>query len=269
MSATATKEKGKKPAWRMSGAQQATYRTKLWPAAAAALGCAPGDDERRRAVLKQLTGKESTTELSNLQVTVLFRGLEAIARGGEDVSANLALVQAEEEAANKEAGQRADVRGLILNEGFTDAYIASVAAQHLRREGASEWRKLSTPALWKTLYTLRARRREQKRNDPGADRAPRQIVVPYHQRAQTLRHERYMTALRAAVPSGRLEEITGEAELELVEGIQDSGVLVCDCRTCETRRLGDPPSAVWEKRAESAESVDYTGSDDPQVEAPF
>lgn len=239
-----------KDVWQMSKAQQARYRTELWPAAAKALGCSAKDEERRRAVLEELTGKTSTKELSNREVTVLFRGLEAIAAGGTNIAANIALETARREANDPASGERADVRGLIVSLGFAEAYIMEVAKAHLRRSGATGWRALPTNSLWKILYTLRARRREQRRQDPADPAPPTRVVEPYHQRDETKWHERFMTALRAAVPSGRLEEITPELEFELLEGIEMSGVWICDCASCQLRRGGELGNQAAEKRAQ-------------------
>lgn len=237
--------------FRMSRAQQVRYRKTLWPAAAAALGVGVADEDARRDQLERILGNgiRSTTELvNNNQVTLLFRALEAIAAGGEDVEANMAALQAEREVTDPVQRELADLRGLIVSVAFADEYVAKVAEGHLRREGLDEWRQLPADALRKVLFTLRTRRREQLRKDPAVKRPPARLVTPYDKREDTPAHLKFMRALRAAVPSGRLEEITPALELQLLGGIKDRGVEVCECPTCVARRAGDPGNHAAELR---------------------
>lgn len=63
----------------MNTPQRKRYFTDLWPAACAAQGWDPKDDQRRHAVTLYATGMESTTGLQEHQVTALFTYLAHLA----------------------------------------------------------------------------------------------------------------------------------------------------------------------------------------------
>lgn len=262
---TATIETPKKMGSALSAEQRRLYFSTLWPRACKAQGWNPRDEDRRRAVTHQLIGKFSTTGISQLQITVLFRGLELFA--DEENIAKIAALKAAQDAVEfPEIGEHVKICGMIEAFGCGDAYLDKVALPHLRREGKSEWRKLDTGTLWKVFYALIVRTRK-KEKDAAIERArtgkPLTVKVgnelipvretihdqprkgPWHERPETAVHETYMKALRGAFV-GRLEEITPEIELDLLNGID---VRMCECKTCERRRKGDPGNAAAEKRA--------------------
>ncbi len=141
----------------MTRNQQIHYRATLWPAACKAQKWDPKDDEKRREVIQEVTGQDSTAKLNNKQVDRLFTRLRWLANPQDF---DLAYADANPELADAEKSrerilwriERAAEKG-----GFSEAYLAEAAAYKVRHHRVTSWRDLPDSELVNFSKTIHAR----------------------------------------------------------------------------------------------------------------
>ncbi len=148
----------------MNDNQRSHYFGKLWPAVCIAHGWySLGSTEReckRRAVTLKATGKDSTKDLTEWEITKLFNYLKLLA---DDTNINAAMPVANLEIA-RDSDERRRLIFAMLDCEFTVFYIQKVADGYCRQERVDDWRKLSTTTLRRLVITIkeRARARDKK-----------------------------------------------------------------------------------------------------------
>lgn len=173
----------------MNASQRKTYFGILWPAACKAQGWLVKDDDRRREVTMQATGKDSTSSLTEAQITLLFNRLKQLA---DPADFDLAYADANPEIALEEH-KRGQIIWRIENStakaGLTEAWLVEISAAKCATHDVKHWRQLPTVELVKLSMTVESRtsdaaqaRRAQK-NPPRAaalqDTCIEGVVMPF------------------------------------------------------------------------------------------
>lgn len=146
----------------MTASQRRTYFATLWPAACKAQGWHVKDDERRRDVTHAATGQDSTSKLTQDQITLLFNKLKWLAdphnfdKAFADANPELAL------ADHKRANVIWRIDQAAQAKGFNEAYIAKVAEHKCRAHNVRTWRDLPIQELVNLSKTISARKGSKK-----------------------------------------------------------------------------------------------------------
>lgn len=154
----------------MNARQRSTYFGTLWPAACAAQGWNPKDEDRRRDVTMEATGKDSTSRLTEAQITLLFNHLKQLANP-EDF--DLAYLTANPEIALEE-----HKRGQVIwriehttaQAGLKEEWLVQISAAKCAANGVKQWRQLPTVELVKLSMTVESRTDEASRARRAAAR---------------------------------------------------------------------------------------------------
>jgi len=145
----------------MNGKQRSHYFGKLWPAACDAQGWNPKDEDRRRDVTMEATGKDSTSRLTEAQVTLLFNHLKQLANPADF---DLAYLTANPEIALEEH-KRGQIIWRIENEtakaGLKEEWLEEISAPKCAENGVKQWRQLTTVELLKLSMTVESRTSEE------------------------------------------------------------------------------------------------------------
>jgi len=146
----------------MSPSQRKTYFARLWPDACKAQGWNPKDEERRRDVTHAATGQESTSKLSQKQITLLFNKLAWLAdpnnfeKAFADANPEIAL-------ADHQRGQVIWRIEKAANEkGFNSVYLDKAAEHKCRVHNARSWSELPIQELINFSKTISARQGNKK-----------------------------------------------------------------------------------------------------------
>lgn len=141
----------------MTPDQRKLYRGKLWPEACAKKGWNVKDEDRRRDATMEATGQDSTTGLSQDQITLLFNHLKQLANP-EDF--DLAYVTANPEIALEE-NKRARIIWRIEHEtataGLQEEWLVEISASKCAAHNVKQWRQLPTVELVKLSMTVETR----------------------------------------------------------------------------------------------------------------
>jgi hypothetical protein len=141
----------------MTASQRKTYFGTLWPAACKAQGWNPKDEDRRRDATMQATGQDSTSRLSQDQITLLFNHLKQLANP-EDF--DLAYVTANPEIALEEHRRSQiiwRVEHTAAKAGLNDAWLEQASAAKCSAHNVRCWRQLPTVELLKFSMTVSSR----------------------------------------------------------------------------------------------------------------
>ncbi len=141
----------------MNASQRSTYFGRLWPEACAAQKWNPKDEERRRDVTHAATGKESTSKLTEAQITLLFNKLKWLAdpNNFEKALADANPTQALEEHKREQIIWR--IEHTAAKKGFNEAWLAKASAGKCTRHNVKSWRQLPTVELVKFSMTVDSR----------------------------------------------------------------------------------------------------------------
>jgi hypothetical protein len=138
----------------MTASQRSTYFGTLWPAACASQKWNPKDDERRKDVTFSATSKESTSKLTQDEITRLFNKLKWLA---DPTNFDLALADADPEAA-LQANKRKQVIFRITEAAkekrFDEAYLIKAAEHKCRAHNVTTWRELPIGEIIKFSMTI-------------------------------------------------------------------------------------------------------------------
>lgn len=138
--------------------QRNLYFGRLWPEACAAQGWKRSDQMQRKRVTFAATGEESTTDLDEDQITLLFIKLRWLA---DPANFDKALADSDPAAALAENKRKNIIwrieKAAALIPGDAEADLAKMAAGKCAAHGVSEWRKLPTPELLRFAFTVSAR----------------------------------------------------------------------------------------------------------------
>ena len=145
----------------MTPRQRSTYFGTLWPAACEAQGWNPKDEDRRRDVTMEATGKASTSSLTEAQITLLFNHLKQLANPADF---DLAYLTANPEIALEEH-KRGQIIWRIENEtakaGLKEEWLEQISAAKCEQNGVKQWRQLPTVELLKFSMTVESRTSEE------------------------------------------------------------------------------------------------------------
>lgn len=146
----------------MTASQRRTYFATLWPAACQAQGWNAKDEERRRDITFSATGKESTSKLTQEQITLLFNKLKWLA---DPTNFDLAMADANPELALADH-QRTQVIWRIektaADKGFNSVYLDKAAEHKCRVHNARSWRELPIQELINFSKTMASRQGSKK-----------------------------------------------------------------------------------------------------------
>lgn len=160
----------------MSPLQRKTYFGSLWPSACAVQGWNPKDEDRRRDVTMQATGKDSTSRLTQAQITLLFNHLKQLANPADF---DLAYVTANPEIALEEH-KRGQIIWRIENEtakaGLKEAWLEEISAAKCAEHEVKHWRQLPTIELLKLSMTVETRTSEEVKARRASKRPAAQPV---------------------------------------------------------------------------------------------
>lgn len=136
----------------MTPRQRSTYFGSLWPAACAVQRWNAKDEHQRKRVTFAATGEESTSDLNQDQITLLFAKLEWLA---DPQNFGAALADSDPVAA-LEANKRKQLIWRIEKDaakvpGNPVKWLAEIASD---RHGTSDWQKLPTPELLRFSFTV-------------------------------------------------------------------------------------------------------------------
>lgn len=144
----------------MSPLQRKTYFGTLWPAACAKQGWNPKDEDRRRDVTMEATGTDSTSRLSQPQITLLFNHLKQLA-DPEDF--DLAYMTANPDIALEEH-KRGNIiwriEHTVAQAGLTESWLVETSEAKCQAHGVKHWRQLPTVELTKLSMTVETRTSE-------------------------------------------------------------------------------------------------------------
>lgn len=143
----------------MTRKQQIHYRATLWPAACQAQGWDPKDDEKRREIIQEATGQDSTSKLNNKQVDALFRKLKWLA---DPANFDLAYADANPDIADEQKDLERIIWRIMDSAekgGFSEAYLAECAAYKVHHHRVTHWRDLPRDELINFSKTITARAR--------------------------------------------------------------------------------------------------------------
>lgn len=150
----------------MTPSQRSTYFGTLWPAACKAQGWNPKDEERRRDVTHAATGKESTSKLTQEQITLLFNKLKWLA---DPTNFDLAMADANPElalAANKRNNVIWRIEQAAAGQSLNETYLAKVAENKCTAHHVKSWRELPLQELVNFSRTIAARAGRKKQAAP-------------------------------------------------------------------------------------------------------
>lgn len=146
----------------MTTSQRRTYFARLWPDACQAQGWNPKDEERRRDVTHAATGQESTSKLTQKQITLLFNKLAWLAdpnnfeKAFADANPEIALADHQRTQViwriEKTAGEK----------GFNSVYLDKAAEHKCRVHNARSWSELPIEELINFSKTISARQGNKK-----------------------------------------------------------------------------------------------------------
>lgn len=126
----------------MNAKQRSTYFGRLWPDACQAQKWNVKDEERRKDVTFAATGEESTSKLSEEQITLLFNKLKWLA---DPTNFDKAYKDANPEIALKDH-KREQVIWRILDTAtkkhFNEAWLEVAAAHKCAKHRCKSWREL-------------------------------------------------------------------------------------------------------------------------------
>jgi hypothetical protein len=173
----------------MNSAQRKTYFGTLWPAACKAQGWLVKDEDRRREVTMQATGKDSTSSLTQAQITLLFNRLKQLA---DPSDFDLAYADANPEIALEEH-KRGQIIWRIENStakaGLTESWLVEISAWKCETHDVKHWSQLPTVELVKLSMTVESRTsdevkaRRAKKQQPRAasvqDTCTKGVVMPF------------------------------------------------------------------------------------------
>ena len=141
----------------MSPLQRKTYFGTLWPSACQAQNWNPKDEDRRRDVTMAATGKDSTSRLTQAQITLLFNHLKQLANPADF---DLAYMAANPEIALEEH-KRGQIIWRIENEtaraGLKEEWLDEISAAKCVVNEVKSWRQLPTVELLKMSMTVESR----------------------------------------------------------------------------------------------------------------
>ena len=154
----------------MTPHQRSHYFGKLWPAACEAQGWNPKDEDRRRDVTMEATGKDSTSRLTEAQITLLFNHLKQLANPQDFDLAYL--------SANPEIALEEHKRGQIIwriehttaDAGLKEEWLTEISAAKCAANGVKQWRQLPTVELVKLSMTVESRTSDEARARRAAAR---------------------------------------------------------------------------------------------------
>lgn len=148
----------------MTPRQRSTYFGTLWPEACKAQGWNVKDENRRKCVTFSATGEESTSDLDQDQVTLLFNKLKHLT---DPQNFDKALADADPATALAE-NQRQKIiwrveKAAAKIPGNAENWLAELAYGKCAAHKVPEWRKLPTPELLRFSYTVATRTTDQAR----------------------------------------------------------------------------------------------------------
>jgi hypothetical protein len=182
----------------MNGRQRARYHSQLWPAACAAQGWNPRDQEKRREVTLQATGTASSTGLSELQITRLFDFLKHLAHPN---SLDHAIPVANPDVQEERHDRR---RALWAFEAVFAGFVAQLLPRREWPAGTRAWTNLPATHLEAILQAL-----DQEPDASSAEPTPAELVA----RIRSVL-DKYVQALASQIyglPAG----VTGWRELSI------------------------------------------------------
>jgi hypothetical protein len=161
----------------MNASQRKTYFGNLWPAACKAQGWLVKDEDRRREVTNQATGKDSTSKLTEAQITLLFNKLKQLANPADF---DLAYADANPEIALEEH-KRGQIIWRIENStakaGLTEAWLEDISARKCATHAVKHWRQLPTVELVKLSMTVESRTSDEVKDRRAKKQQPRAAAV--------------------------------------------------------------------------------------------
>lgn len=154
----------------MNAKQRSTYFGSLWPAACEAQGWDPKDEDRRRDVTMEATGRDSTSRLTEAQITLLFNHLKQLANPQDFDLAYL--------TANPEIALEEHKRGQVIwriehtaaAAGLKEEWLTEISAAKCAANGVKQWRQLPTVELVKLSMTVESRTSDEARARRAAAR---------------------------------------------------------------------------------------------------
>lgn len=150
----------------MNQRQRSTYFGTLWPAACQAQGWSIKDEHRRKCVTVGATGEESTSDLNEDQITLLFNKLKFLA---DPKNFDKALADADPAAALEENKRKQLIwrieKAAAKVPGDAERWLAEMGAGKCAAHNVREWRKLPTPELLRFSFTVAARTTEMAREN--------------------------------------------------------------------------------------------------------
>lgn len=150
----------------MTSRQRSTYFGTLWPAACKAQGWSVKDENRRKCVTVGATGEESTSDLDQDQVTLLFNKLKFLAdpHNFDKALADADPATALEENKRKQLIWRIE-KAAAKVPGDAESWLTELAAGKCAAHNVREWRKLPTPELLRFSFTVASRTTEMAREN--------------------------------------------------------------------------------------------------------
>jgi|GEM_PF-2185120 len=142
----------------MNASQRSTYFGRLWPEACAAQKWNPRDEERRRDVTFAATGKESTSKLTEDQITLLFNKLKWLAdpnnfeKAYADANPEIALAE------NKRGQVIHRIEKTATAKSLNSIYLDKAAEHKCRVHHVRTWRDLPIQELINFSKTISARK---------------------------------------------------------------------------------------------------------------
>lgn len=138
----------------MTDKQRKLYRATLWPKVCEVQGWKVTDELRRRAVLVEATGQDSSSGLTQRQITSLFDRLKWLA---DPFNLEAAMPVANEDlAADKH--ERAQlvwrIRDRSAKKGYNEAYLIRASENKCRAHKAKTWLDLPIAELLKFSMTV-------------------------------------------------------------------------------------------------------------------
>lgn len=144
----------------MNKAQRNRYWGVLWPDACQVQKWHPKDEDRRRDVTFAATGQESTSKLSEDQITLLFNKLKWLAdphnfeKAYADANPEIALEE------NKREKVIFRIQATAARKGFNEGWLVKASEHKCARHRVSCWRKLPMEELINFSKTVTSRKGE-------------------------------------------------------------------------------------------------------------
>lgn len=149
----------------MTSRQRSTYFGTLWPAACAAQNWNLRDHQRRRDVTFSATGKESTGDLNQSEITLLFNKLRWLA---DPSNFDKALADSDPASALDENSRKQVVwriREKAQKAGLSEGWIQETSCAKCAAHNVQEWTQLSCSDLVKLSMTVASRTTAKARID--------------------------------------------------------------------------------------------------------